>query len=321
MTNFSLARLCHGMVKPSSRIGTRSRANENRTNIQPAGGAWAFICAHRSKRPVCRLEFGSVNDGWIKLHRALLDHPRSKNASWISVWLHLLLMATHKPIRMIFDGKVIDLKPGQLITSRPSLSASTGVHRSSVDRILQTMIFEQQIEQQTSNVSRLITILNWSKYQISEQQTEHPASNGRATGEQPASTNKNVKKEENVRIPPLPPEGNGDFHLIPDAELSPQEKLNQKAIEVLSYLNVRTKQRFRMVESHLSAIRLRLAEVNEDVAGIKKMIDMKAVDSLGTENERYLNPETLFRPKNFNRWYDQRNSADRTIPIPGTYNP
>lgn len=113
------------------------------------------------------------------------------------------MLATHKPHKTVFGKTIVELKSGQLITSRLSLAAKTGLHESRVERILKTMIFEQQIEQQSSNVSRLISIRNWNQYQSTEQQIEQPSNNGRTAGEQPANTNKNVKNEENGRISPL----------------------------------------------------------------------------------------------------------------------
>lgn len=169
-----------------------------------------------------------MNEGWIKLHRVLLDHPRSNNPNWMSLWLHLLMLATHKPIRMVFAGKVIDLKPGQFITSRQSLSLQTGILRSTLERILGTMISEQQIEQQTSNASRLITILNWDKYQQTEQRSEQQVSNDRATGEQQVSTNKNVKKDKNERI-------STDVFTLTSDEPAPKPKSRGTLEEVLSH--------------------------------------------------------------------------------------
>lgn len=154
----------------------------------------------------------AMNDGWIKLHRRLLDHPRFNESAWVHLWATLLLLATHKPIKMVFKGSVIELMPGQLITSRVTLSQKTGIHRSSIERYLEILKNEQQIEQQTSNVNRLITILNWDEYQSTEHQTEQPASNQRAPNEQPASTNKNVKNVRTEEVPPISPVDDSNFY-------------------------------------------------------------------------------------------------------------
>lgn len=140
-----------------------------------------------------------MNSGWVKFHRSILDNPRSSDPDWFSVWGHLLLMATHKEMKFIFKGAAILLKPGQLITSRDSLSKKTGVNTSKIERVLKWMQIEQQIEQESSSVSRLITILNWDRYQSIEQVSEHESDTKRTPNEHQTDTNKNVKKDKNVR--------------------------------------------------------------------------------------------------------------------------
>lgn len=145
-------------------------------------------------------EFGPdepMNQGWIKLHRRLLDNPRFKDSKWVHVFITLLLKATHKPIRMIFDGAEIELQPGQLITSRITLSRETRISPTSIERLLETLETGHQIGQQTSNRSRLISILNWCEYQGDGQQDGLPADNKRTTNGQQTDTNKNDKKDKN----------------------------------------------------------------------------------------------------------------------------
>ena len=46
------------------------------------------------------------NEGWIKLNRKVLNNPIvTKDSEYFSVWCLLLLLATHKDIEKIFDGK------------------------------------------------------------------------------------------------------------------------------------------------------------------------------------------------------------------------
>ncbi len=111
--------------------------------------------------------------GWIKIHRKMLKNPVVfKDADHLAVWMYLLLTATHAEKREYFKGEVITLKPGQLLTGRKSIASKTNVTESKVQRVLRALEGEQQIEQQTSNQNRLITILQWGKYQEGEQQSE-----------------------------------------------------------------------------------------------------------------------------------------------------
>ena len=44
-------------------------------------------------------------EGWIKMHRKILDNPIiCKDSDYLSVWIYLLLNATHKEIPAIFKG-------------------------------------------------------------------------------------------------------------------------------------------------------------------------------------------------------------------------
>lgn len=136
-------------------------------------------------------------DGYIKLHRKILDNPVvCKDAEYFSVWLYLLLNATHKEFPALFKGEKIILQPGQLITGRLSIAEQFNISESKVKRILISLENDQQIERQRSNQNSLITILNWNTYQQSDQQNDQPVTSQRPASDQPVTTNKNVK---NVR--------------------------------------------------------------------------------------------------------------------------
>lgn len=139
-------------------------------------------------------------EGWIKLHRKLLDNPVTmKDADHLAVWIYLLLNASHNEHPALFRGEKIILKPGQLITGRKSIALALHIDESKVERILKSLKSEQQIEQQTSSKNRLISITNWEFYQQSEQQSEQQVNNKRTTSEQQVNTNKNIKNDKNER--------------------------------------------------------------------------------------------------------------------------
>lgn len=133
-------------------------------------------------------------EGWIKLHRKMLDNPIIiKDSDYLAVWIYLLLNTTHKEYDVLFKGKRITLKKGQLLTGRKSISEKLKIDENKVQRILKALENEHQIEQQSSNKNRLITIVLWDKYQQDEQQLN----NKRTTSEQQVNTNKNVKNIKN----------------------------------------------------------------------------------------------------------------------------
>ena len=75
--------------------------------------------------------------GYVKLYRNLLENPLvCKDSDHFAAYHYLILNATHKERRMIFRGKTITLKPGQLITGRKKIAEKFKIHESKVQRIL-----------------------------------------------------------------------------------------------------------------------------------------------------------------------------------------
>jgi DNA-binding transcriptional MocR family regulator len=129
----------------------------------------------------------------------MLENPIvCKDSDHLAVWIYLLLNATHKEYAVIFGGKKIILQAGQLLTGRKSISSKLKINESKVQRVLKTFEIERQIEQQTSTKNRIVSIVNWSSYQESEQQNEQQVNNKRTTSEQQVNTNKNVDTVKNV---------------------------------------------------------------------------------------------------------------------------
>lgn len=141
-----------------------------------------------------------MNNGYVFMYRTLMDKGYYKDSHYVHLWLHLIFKATYRDKEYLFNGKIEYLEPGQFIAGRKSLSKETGIQESKIERILNCFKNEHQIEQQKNNKFRIISITNWDKYQINEQQNEQEMNNQRTTSEQPVNTNNTVntvKKENN----------------------------------------------------------------------------------------------------------------------------
>ena len=133
-------------------------------------------------------------DGYIKLHRKILENPVvCKDAEYFAVWNYLLLNATHKDYPVIFNGKKIILQPGKLITGRYEIAKTFSISDSKVKRILIEFESDRQIDRQRSNKNSLITILNWSLYQNSDRQDGQLLTDYWPTTDRLLTTNKNVR--------------------------------------------------------------------------------------------------------------------------------
>ena len=121
-------------------------------------------------------------EGWIKIHRKILDNP--------IVCKDSQTYATHQEVPVVFKGQKIILKKGQLITGILSISKKLLINKDKVQRTLRCFEVDKQIEQQTSNKNRLITIVRWNEYQSIDKQIDKQMINK-------LITNKNIK---NIRI-------------------------------------------------------------------------------------------------------------------------
>jgi hypothetical protein len=137
-------------------------------------------------------------DGWLKLWRQTVENPTVfRDAEYFAVWMYLLIQAKYEETPSRFNGKTIMLKKGQLTIGRTQIASALHISESKTQRILKVFEIEQQIEQQTCSKNRLITIVNWEKYQCTEQQDELQMNNKRTTNEQQMNTPKEYKKERN----------------------------------------------------------------------------------------------------------------------------
>lgn len=139
--------------------------------------------------------------GYIKLYRSLEQKGYYKRPEYVALWVHLLMRASYQQTEYLFNGEIHHLEPGQFITGRKALSKETGISQTTCERILNCFESEQQIGQQKNNKFRIITILNWSEYQVSGQQNGQQMDNKRTTNGHLADTiNKERNKERKNKI-------------------------------------------------------------------------------------------------------------------------
>jgi hypothetical protein len=110
-----------------------------------------------------------MSKGYILLYRQFMDNCLYQDSEYVHLWVHLLLCASHGDKQYLSGNTIIKLKPGQFITGRKKLSKETGINESKIERILKVLENAQNIEQQTNNLNRCISIVNWSKFQKIEQ--------------------------------------------------------------------------------------------------------------------------------------------------------
>lgn len=113
------------------------------------------------------------NKGWVKLWREQYD-------SWISkkpfcdgyAWCYLYQRANHKKGMVNFRNEYIEIGRGQLLTSKLNLQEIFGWTYRHVENLLKALENDEMITYRTTNRYIVITIINYNKYQDSNEQSE-----------------------------------------------------------------------------------------------------------------------------------------------------
>jgi hypothetical protein len=112
-------------------------------------------------------------EGWIMLHRQVLEHDWLKNHKRWVLWCYLLLKASHKkhplkvPVRRGNKMTTIEvlLEEGQLIFGRKKAAVDTNMSEQNVRTIIKQLVKSETIHTEPTNDFSIITIVNWSHYQ------------------------------------------------------------------------------------------------------------------------------------------------------------
>lgn len=144
------------------------------------------------------------NQGWVKFHRKSLKSSVMKSPTVWWVWSWCLMKASHQDHKFPFNGKDITIKKGQFITGRKKACKELKLTPQSYRTILLYLKNTSRITTQPTNKFTVVTVLNWDKYQLDNQQTNQPLTNQQPTTNQPLTTykkDKNVKNDKNDNKP------------------------------------------------------------------------------------------------------------------------
>ena len=124
-----------------------------------------------------------MHDGWIRLYRKLQEcwvwedkEPFDKRSAWID----LLLTANHADAKLLFNGELITVQRGQILTSVRKLSVKWKWSVNKVYRFLKLLESDKMLQKESNKDRTLLTIVNYSVYQGGEYTNEY--TNGNSDG-------------------------------------------------------------------------------------------------------------------------------------------
>lgn len=136
----------------------------------------------------------SINQGWISLHRKLLDWEWYTDSKVVHLFVHCLLKANHKPAKW----RGIEIDAGQFISSQQHLAEQTKLSLRQVRTALDKLKMTGELTVKTTNKYSIISITNWKNYQVDDMQTVSEAAVKRQSNDNQMTTNNNDNNKNNV---------------------------------------------------------------------------------------------------------------------------
>ena len=239
-------------------------------------------------------------EGWIKLHRSLLDNDlwRSEPFSRGQAWVDLLLLANHKESFFYKRGNKVVVKRGQVGRSSVELSDRWKWSRNQINKFLKDLQKEQQIILHKSTVTQSITIVNYDTYLEKEQQTGQQKDNRSTAEVQQKDTYKNDKKEKNEKNEKNDKERSKDIVNVIDVCTFFQSETGKRLILKSTDAKIKASDKYRLINARIND--------GASVQDCKDVIRIKNKEWKDKPNmKKHIVINTLFAKRNFEKYLEE----------------
>lgn len=144
--------------------------------------------------------------GWVCVHRQLLDNPIFKNDKLFRVFMYCILKASHHSHDQLVGDTIVKIGVGQFVTGRKSISADTGLTEQNVRTALSKLEALGILTSKPTNKFSVISVTNWNRYQQANQQptSSQPASNQQVTTNNNGNNGDNDNNQDDGTTPGKP---------------------------------------------------------------------------------------------------------------------
>lgn len=116
--------------------------------------------------------------GWVSIHRKIMNNPVWQDPKLLKLWMLCLLEASHKDHEQLVGKQIVTLHPGQFVTGRFALAKTYNEGAKKEDIVPERTLWRwiKMLEAYdflsiNSNTKySVISIKNWNQYQQSDQQ-------------------------------------------------------------------------------------------------------------------------------------------------------
>ena len=237
-------------------------------------------------------------NGYIKLHRQLLDWEWYKDTNTKIVFLHLMLCANFKDGN--WRGQAV--KRGQFITTYKTLSADLGLSLQQIRTTFEKMKSTNDITWIPTGKNILVTVVKFDVYQSNEQDEQHDEqhdSNNKTTTKQQQRNNE--KKDKNDKNKTLKA-----FLLIENEEKYPSNFNNDLIDSFENFLHSRNNLRkpIKDIDARIKALSKQIDKFGSDsvLDAIKNSIDNQYQGIFPKANAAFKNPKQEEQPQDLENY-------------------
>ena len=121
--------------------------------------------------------------GYIKLDRKIMESFlwTDKPFAYGQAWVDLLMLANWKELKELYNGALVQRRPGEIACSIEWLAKRWGWNRKKVMKFLDILESDEMVTQNRTTKGTTITVLNWAKYQTDG--TTKGTANGTTVGQ------------------------------------------------------------------------------------------------------------------------------------------
>ena len=134
-----------------------------------------------------------MNNGFITLHRKILDWEWYDDLNTTRLFIHCLLRANHKDN----NWRGILIQRGSFLTSINTLSKETKLSTSQIRTSIKKLKSTSEIASKSQAQYSVITMLRYDQYQTNDKVNDKPVTSQSQTNDKPVTTNNNDNNDNN----------------------------------------------------------------------------------------------------------------------------
>jgi len=137
--------------------------------------------------------------GYTKSYREKWQHPVFRDLLEAGIWAWMCDTAAWKDTKIRFNGELVSLRRGQLVTSIRFMSEGFRIGEQVTRTFLENLKNEGMANTQPTHRGTVITICNYDKYQENENSANTPVNEQPTSSQRAANTNKKELKNKRTK--------------------------------------------------------------------------------------------------------------------------